>query len=315
MSLDEADKLGSLIGGIIRTQDEIKSSITPNDPSESFQIISNEQIELSGTMILNSLTIATDSFVLNHVVYGNLNSAVFKLDGGYGAIEPCEEAFYKGENYNDSSSNARNILNIYGTATIMRGAGKITDAFGFSTSYGSLQIPVIELLGDQSMCCWMKAAATEPAGYFVSTVDKAIDFSFGVNTDSSYGLRVHVNGGSILADDGVSINNDTWNHVAFTYDLSERTIKFYVNGTLTATKTHSTSSAYNLETPTAMYIGNADDSGTSADAFIGLLDDIRIYSKVLSQTDINFIYNSGSGTTSPLLEATDGRTLLTTVNI
>jgi hypothetical protein len=83
MSLDESDKLGSLIGGIIRTQDEIKSSITPNDPSESFQIISKEQLELSGTMVVNALTISTDSFVLNHSVYGNLNSAVLKLDGGY----------------------------------------------------------------------------------------------------------------------------------------------------------------------------------------------------------------------------------------
>jgi len=55
--------------------------------------------------------------------------------------------------------------------------------------------------------------------------------------------------------------------------------------------------------------------GSSTTACTGGLDDIRIYSKELSQDDIDLIYNSGSGTEDDSAPITDigsyGRFIIT----
>lgn len=83
MSLDENDRLGSLIGGMDRRQDDLAQNISPNEPDAQTQIIDTANVLLQGTVVITRKSYPTDSFILDHPVYGELNSPTLKLNGGY----------------------------------------------------------------------------------------------------------------------------------------------------------------------------------------------------------------------------------------
>lgn len=102
-----------------------------------------------------------------------------------------------------------------------------------------------------------------------------------------------------------NVNSDNFAHIVITYDASQTTgaaaFKCYWNGTQltsTANSNNGSRSAFNF---TEVTWGNDYNSGT-ADA--SGYDEMRIYSKVLSSTEISNIYNSGS----PEFSSSDGVT-------
>lgn len=78
-----------------------------------------------------------------------------------------------------------------------------------------------------------------------------------------------------------------WYHVAFTFD--ESNIRIYVNGELDGTTARSVSIDYG--TGGTFAIGS--HPATNAENFPGYLDDVRVYNKVLSEEEIQAIYNQG----------------------
>ena len=83
MTLSAIDKLGEKLGGLASEQEVIKDNINPADPLPQLQLMSFEKMVVNGSVTLNKLTIATDSFVIDHWVYGEIDSSVLKIDGGY----------------------------------------------------------------------------------------------------------------------------------------------------------------------------------------------------------------------------------------
>jgi hypothetical protein len=83
--------------------------------------------------------------------------------------------------------------------------------------------------------------------------------------------------------------NGAWHHLAGTYDGSQ--LKFYVDSVLETTADHVGSIA------TDTYNVNIGRNSQYTDRlYEGLIDDVRIYDKALSQTEIDSIYNGGAGT-------------------
>ena len=100
----------------------------------------------------------------------------------------------------------------------------------------------------------------------------------------SSGKKLSANG----SPDGNSFDNlDKWMHLAMVIDGSGA--KIFVNGKLVsqASGTPDFSSANNRN----LYIGTMWANGTSWYPFNGLLDDVRIYNRVLSQNEITALYN------------------------
>jgi hypothetical protein len=64
-------------------QEQIKSNMSPADPTGFDIRTSISNLMLAGTIVATQKIIASDSFVLDHPVYGELDSATLKLDGGY----------------------------------------------------------------------------------------------------------------------------------------------------------------------------------------------------------------------------------------
>lgn len=88
MALDYASKIGAAIGSMSKEQDTIKENISPDDPEDQFQIVTFEFLRLGGTATLTQLMYPTDSFILDHPVYGELDSNVLQIDGGYDTGHP-----------------------------------------------------------------------------------------------------------------------------------------------------------------------------------------------------------------------------------
>jgi len=104
------------------------------------------------------------------------------------------------------------------------------------------------------------------------------------NNQISYGPG----GGSVNVIDNTTINTGQWYLMTGTYSLANQQFKMYLNGILISTTN-------NILTPngalsTIMYIGK--DNPTNAGYFNGSMSDIRIYSRILSNTDVTNLYNA-----------------------
>tara|TARA_B100000029_G_scaffold514413_1_gene617127 strand:+ start:2234 stop:5524 length:3291 start_codon:yes stop_codon:yes gene_type:complete len=117
--------------------------------------------------------------------------------------------------------------------------------------------------------------------------DKGMRFNF---TDASNNWNTNVNSTTTFAD-------DTWYHVAMTFGSS--TVKVYVNGILEDTETFS-----NPNTNASggnFTIGRHATDPSSYGYFDGVLDDIGIYKRVLTATEISDLVNTTTPTITPSL--------------
>ncbi len=140
----------------------------------------------------------------------------------------------------------------------------------------------------------LNSAPTTAADYLIVT--KGLTFGEGEN----YGLYVHNTGSSLelllewtngatyqAVSSGAGLTLNSLEHVAVTVDGS--TINFYVNGALVSS---SSQSAALLPTPGVLEIG-ATHSGY-ANYFDGLIDELALYNRPLSDAEIDSIYLDGS---------------------
>lgn len=78
---------------------------------------------------------------------------------------------------------------------------------------------------------------------------------------------------------------NTWYHVAATIDFQNNSIKIYKDGVLSASATVAFSSPFTADTASACAALASQDTGDS-NFFAGLLDDVRVYCRVLSAVEI-----------------------------
>jgi MSHA biogenesis protein MshQ len=86
----------------------------------------------------------------------------------------------------------------------------------------------------------------------------------------------------------VAINNGVWRHVVLTRDEPAGTFKIYIDGTLDQSGTIATGvigTAFSS-------VGRIEDTGGSPEYFDGLLDELRIYDEVLTDSDVLIIRDS-----------------------
>lgn len=89
MSLSSTSQLAKLLAEQTSETDDIKSNISPDDLNSSLPIFVNESpIEITGTITLTKYVYATNSFIIDHPVYGVIDSAALELDGGYASVAP-----------------------------------------------------------------------------------------------------------------------------------------------------------------------------------------------------------------------------------
>jgi len=88
------------------------------------------------------------------------------------------------------------------------------------------------------------------------------------------------------------VGTDTWHHVAGVYDDAAETRRIYVDGRLEATLAADTGPWGSDPGPTTIG-GETDDSGESDRRFRGGIHDVHVYSRPLSASEVQALYDEG----------------------
>lgn len=83
MGVSATDELASFLGGLSKEQKSLKENIVPDEIDSSFLLAPFQSIELASSVVVTAYFYPEDSFILDHPVYGELDSPLLKLDGGY----------------------------------------------------------------------------------------------------------------------------------------------------------------------------------------------------------------------------------------
>jgi hypothetical protein len=151
-----------------------------------------------------------------------------------------------------------------------------------------------------SVECWIKAATSQP-GTFYNVVDK----SHGFVDNTGWTLQSTANDGRlafVIGAGGPPPNNflfvpslnslldDTWHHVAGTWDPGDDTIRLYVDAVLQGTVLLATPGNNTRD----LLMGHASGGGTPNRFYRGAVDEVSVYSRALSQSEVQAIFNAGA---------------------
>jgi len=121
------------------------------------------------------------------------------------------------------------------------------------------------------------------------------------DTTGNFDLYIRADGGTIHVLASADLPNGTvdWYHLAGTIDR-DGNATLYTNGYATATADVSGVAFANMNFTENLNILHSpmDGAGQPNQQADGLIDDFRIFSRLLSQAEITALYNSGSGTES-----------------
>jgi hypothetical protein len=168
------------------------------------------------------------------------------------------------------------------TGTVGYAAGEVGQAFNLNGGYVQVaDAPSLDITGQITIDAWIKPSvlggrvvdkitAGGTDGYLLDTFGGVIRFIIG---------NTWLNGSSTLP-------TGTWSHIAGVYDGTQMTV--YLNGVLDG------SLATSISIPTnslPLRIGAASDGGSS---FTGLIDEVEVFNRALTGSEIADIYNAGS---------------------
>lgn len=145
-----------------------------------------------------------------------------------------------------------------------------TETMNFSTGGVSLST-WIRLEGTQSdRCIFGKHIAGYPNGYLLNITD--------------FGLQFFLGNYSYASAKCVTTLGNTWHHVVGTYDGT--TARVYFDGSIAG----SASLSYSRTNSTTIKIGSYHTPGFPLD-FVGAIDEVRIYSRALDETEVGALYH------------------------
>ena len=200
-------------------------------------------------------------------------------------------AYYKLDgNSNDSvgSNNGTDTSISYSSSY-----GKINQGASFNGSSSRIAIAhnsVFNITSAITLLAWIKTTSTG-GNQILCKYDDSFYFAVNGSTFNSGKIQMYLNNVSSGWLTGGTVNDGNWHFVVGTYDGS--TIKLYIDGSLST----SVSASGSIQTGS-----NPVEIGTRTAIsyyFNGDIDEIGIWSRALSSTEVSELYNSGAGLQYP----------------
>ena len=199
-------------------------------------------------------------------------------------------------NTNDQSSFGNHATN-YG-ATFVSGVYGQAVYFDGSSFLRAVDSASLDIAGSYSIMSWVKTNA-DTNGNFASLIAKHF-----THWDRSYGLFLNttraahtqfdtVDNINYSLDDTTSLNDNSWHHVASTYNATTGIFKLFVDGVLRSSANTGTLALMNSSVP--LLIGayaNSPDGYTNRDFLTGALDEVKIYNGALSDGEISTYFTN-----------------------
>jgi hypothetical protein len=207
-----------------------------------------------------------------HIESGHLPSGLVSLWSGEG-------------NANDSVGG--------NNGTLMGGAsfapGKVGEAFSFDGD-GCVSVPAsdsINFSGNMPMtiATWVYRTGGAPVQHIVGKRNNCYlgEIQYQLSFDEASGVAFIANGGNFWVSTHRKLPMNTWQHLAVVYNGTTAIV--YINGQSVASGSGSLGTA--IAAP--LKIGNAG----SCQSFTGLIDEVAIFNRALSASEIRAIYRKG----------------------
>ncbi|MFA6336344.1 MAG: DUF2341 domain-containing protein, partial [Bacteroidales bacterium] len=146
----------------------------------------------------------------------------------------------------------------------------------------------LKITGSQTIAMWIK-----PTNFSArrNPVDKAYGGEGTMTMETSGGVTYYygtsgANGSPYQSFGSSALTSGSWNHIAIVRDLDNMKLRWYINGV----KTNETNASYAAAAPSG---SNLRIGLGYAGAFLGLIDELTIYNKALSDTEVTDL-SSGS---------------------
>jgi glucose/arabinose dehydrogenase len=192
------------------------------------------------------------------------------------------------------------------TGTLANGptwvAGKHASAIGFDGADDRVDIgnaPSLQITGSMTVSAWVNEA-TFPADD-AAIVSKRTSTGFQLDTTVDTGPRTigfkltNASGTDMIRYGATAMQSGTWYHVTGVYDAASQTMNVYLNGALDNGSTAGTITSTQLGSTANVMIGLRPDGGFG---FNGAVDDVRIYNRALSATEVAADMNTPVGPAS-----------------
>ena len=153
--------------------------------------------------------------------------------------------------------------------------------------------------GARSVSCWIKPGPRHNYGGIVGwgfgSGDTNTGFSIAWNhVTNNFQVDGHGNKAPNGHDTNLLTDGSTWYNLVMTYDGT--TVRWYLNGEADGTDNFPNhGGALNTDTGGSVKLGN--QVWNDNERYEGLLDEVGIWSKALTATEVSQLYNSGNGKT------------------
>jgi hypothetical protein len=212
--------------------------------------------------------------------------------------------------YKPTTNDALNTYNGTAQGGLTYGVGKVGTAFQFNGSNAYVQLGDVMDIGTSSWSysAWFNASATAGSYSLLSKtyagigagrlrctiVNGKVVFAFAITVPTN-----------IIIETTNTISANTWYNVVFVLDRSNN-LRIYLNGvlqsvTVTAEPNNMIpyTGAYNNTNPFRIGSATAADGVSILNPFNGSIDAFNVWNRVLTQTEITELYNSGNGKQYP----------------
>ena len=148
------------------------------------------------------------------------------------------------------------------------------------------------LVGSMTVTAWINSSAyPKDDASIVSSLGRIGGFQFDTTVDTgarTIGFKLSDPCGDDMARYGrTPLRLDTWYHVAGVYDAEARTMTVYLNGAPDDGALHGPVAAWQRSSRSRLFVGRRSD--LDGFAFSGILDDVRLYSRALTGSEIGAV--------------------------
>jgi len=254
-------------------------------------VTSATTVTVTATSAASSSTVATATVTLTPPATG--------LPSGLVLHWTFDAANTSGTTETDTSNNG-------GTGTIAGNpavvSGRINQAFSFNgvNSYVSMYAygdKATEFNNSVTLSAWIATTNTSRSEAIISKFSAAGSGSgYIFRTDAAGHLELAVGAGDLSADPGrvvdtALVNDGKWHHVVAVINIGQN-VQFFLDGKLSSTATMYTVANgdqwSNLEVGSSSYVPNGN-------YFTGSIDDVQVYNRALSATEVNSIFTLAGG--------------------
>lgn len=180
-----------------------------------------------------------------------------------------------------------------GNTTTFTTTGKLGNGFNLASGRIVNLGSSLDVNGPFSWSLWINTT-TSTLSYFISNrhgTSPNIGSYLQLGTDGKLSFTLDTGGSPIGTKCTTVVNDGNWRHVVGVYTGTQSLI--YINSVLEGTPGAVTGDPSTGSATT--YLGKADFSAGFLNP--GKIDDVRFYNRALTQTEIDRIYNAGTGTT------------------